>query len=63
MPVTKRYPIAELMEACRRYRESTRRRVFIEYLLLAGVNDSSQQARQLVALLRQAAARAPSTST
>ena len=63
MPVTKRYPIAELMEACRRYRERTRRRVFIEYLLLAGVNDSSQQARQLVALLRQAAARAPSTST
>ena len=54
MPVTKRYPIAELMEACRRYRERTRRRVFIEYLLLAGVNDSSsQQARQLVALLRQ----------
>ena len=41
MPVTKRYPIAELMQACRRYREKTRRRVFIEYLLLAGVNDSS----------------------
>ncbi len=53
MPVTKRYPIAALMEACRRYRERTRRRVFIEYLLLAGVNDSSQQARQLVALLRK----------
>ena len=53
MPVTKRYPIAELMQACRRYREKTRRRVFIEYLLLAGVNDSSQQARQLVALLAQ----------
>ena len=53
MPVTKRYPIAELMEACRRYRERTRRRVFIEYLLLAGVNDSSAQARQLVALLRR----------
>ena len=53
MPVTKRYPIAELMEACRRYRERTRRRVFIEYLLLAGVNDSSVQARQLVSLLRR----------
>jgi 23S rRNA (adenine2503-C2)-methyltransferase len=53
MPVTKRYPIAELMEACRRYRERTRRRVFIEYLLLAGVNDSSAQARQLVSLLRR----------
>ena len=53
MPVTRRYPIAALMEACRRYRERTRRRVFIEYLLLAGVNDSSQQARQLAALLRK----------
>jgi 23S rRNA (adenine2503-C2)-methyltransferase len=53
MPVTKRYPIAALMEACRRYRERTRRRVFIEYLLLAGVNDSPQQARQLVGLLRR----------
>ena len=51
MPVTKRYPISELMQACRRYREKTRRRVFVEYLLLAGVNDSTQQARQLVALL------------
>ena len=40
MPVTKRYPIADLMQACRRYRERTRRRVFVEYLLLAGVNDS-----------------------
>ena len=63
MPVTKRYPIAELMEACRRYRERTRRRVFIEYLLLAGVNDSSQQARQLVGAAAAAAARARSTST
>ena len=51
MPVTKRYPIAELMDACRRYRERTRRRVFIEYLLLAGVNDE-RQARAARALLR-----------
>ena len=40
MPVTRRYPIAELMDACRRYRAATRRRVFVEYLLLEGVNDS-----------------------
>ena len=63
MPVTKRFPIAELMQACRRYREATRRRVFVEYLLLAGVNDSPQQARQLVALLDEGRARARSTST
>ena len=44
MPVTKRFPLDELMQACRRYREQTRRRIFVEYLLLDGVNDSSQQA-------------------
>jgi 23S rRNA (adenine2503-C2)-methyltransferase len=51
MPVTRRYPIAELMQACRRYRERTRRRVFVEYLLLDGVNDGQEQARRLAALL------------
>jgi 23S rRNA (adenine2503-C2)-methyltransferase len=52
MPVTKRYPIAELMEACSRYRAATRRRVFVEYLLLEGVNDSRAHARALANLLR-----------
>jgi 23S rRNA (adenine2503-C2)-methyltransferase len=52
MPVTRRYPIAELMDACRRYRAATRRRVFIEYLLLEGVNDSRAHARALADLLR-----------
>ena len=40
MPVTRRYPVAQVMEACRRYRERTRRRIFVEYLLLDGVNDA-----------------------
>ena len=52
MPVTRRYPIAELMDACRRYRAATRRRVFVEYLLLEGVNDSRTHARALADLLR-----------
>jgi 23S rRNA (adenine2503-C2)-methyltransferase len=52
MPVTKRFPIAELMEACSRYRAATRRRIFVEYLLLEGVNDSRGHARQLADLLR-----------
>jgi 23S rRNA (adenine2503-C2)-methyltransferase len=52
MPVTKRFPIAELMEACSRYRAATRRRVFVEYLLLEGVNDSRSHARALANLLR-----------
>jgi 23S rRNA (adenine2503-C2)-methyltransferase len=52
MPVTRRYPIAALMDACRRYRAATRRRIFVEYLLLEGVNDSRAHARALADLLR-----------
>jgi 23S rRNA (adenine2503-C2)-methyltransferase len=52
MPVTRRFPIAELMEACRRYRDATHRRIFVEYLLLEGVNDSNEHARELAELLR-----------
>jgi len=51
MPVTCRFPVARVMEACRRYRERTGRRVFIEYLLLDGVNDSDADARRLGRLL------------
>jgi 23S rRNA (adenine2503-C2)-methyltransferase len=51
MPVTRRYGLDELMAACRRYRERTGRRIFVEYLLLDGVNDTDELARQLAALL------------
>ena len=51
MPVTRRYPIERLMAACRDYRERTGRRVFVEYLLLDGVNDSDREARLLGRLL------------
>jgi 23S rRNA (adenine2503-C2)-methyltransferase len=51
MPVTRRYPIADVLAACRRYRDATGRRVFVEYLLLDGVNDSDRVAEQLAALL------------
>ncbi len=46
MPVTKRYPLARLMHACRDYRARTGRRVFVEYLLLDGVNDSHARCRR-----------------
>jgi 23S rRNA (adenine2503-C2)-methyltransferase len=51
MPVTKRFPVEDLMKACRQYRELTRRRIFVEYLLLAGVNDAPEHARALASLL------------
>ena len=60
MPVTKRYPIAQLMEACKRYRDRTRRRVFIEYLLLAGVNHGGERKKKKkIASSRAAEARRP----
>ena len=52
MPINARYPIASLLGACTRYCDSTGRRVFIEYLLLDGVNDSATDARRLARLLR-----------
>ena len=55
MPVTRRYPLDELMAACRRYRAATRRRVFVEYLLLDGVNDAPAHADALAGLLRRTA--------
>ncbi|HLK42771.1 MAG TPA: 23S rRNA (adenine(2503)-C(2))-methyltransferase RlmN, partial [Thermoleophilia bacterium] len=51
MPVDRRFPLAELMAACADYRERTRRRIFVEYLLLDGVNDADRQADELAALL------------
>jgi len=51
MPVTRRFPVARLMQACRDYRARTGRRVFVEYLLLDGVNDSDADARRLGRLL------------
>ena len=51
MPVNERYPVADIVAECRRQAEATRRRVFVEYVMLAGVNDAPEQARALAALL------------
>lgn len=52
MPVAKRWPLSELMPACREYQKITGRRMTYEYALFDGVNDGSDQARELVKLLR-----------
>jgi 23S rRNA (adenine2503-C2)-methyltransferase len=51
MPVNDRYPLSEVLAACRSYYERKRRRVFVEYVMLAGVNDSHAQADQLADVL------------
>ncbi len=52
VPINKKYPIAELMKACRNYPGlSNARRITFEYVMLKGVNDSLAEARELVRLL------------
>ena len=52
MPVNKAYPIEELMAACRRYYAATSRRIHFEYAMIDGVNDSEENARELLRLLK-----------
>jgi 23S rRNA (adenine2503-C2)-methyltransferase len=52
MPIAYKYSIEELMNACRSYIEKTNRRITFEYSLVKGVNDGSEQAEQLISLLR-----------
>jgi len=51
MPVNDRYPLADVLAACRRFYESKRRLVFVEYVMLAGVNDRYEQALALADVL------------
>jgi len=51
MPVNDRYPLRAVITECVRHATETNRRVFVEYVMLAGVNDSPEQARALGALL------------
>ena len=52
MPVDKKYPIADLIAACRYYVEKTGRRITFEWALIHGVNDTPETARKLASLLK-----------
>jgi 23S rRNA (adenine2503-C2)-methyltransferase len=51
MPVNDRYPLEDVLAECRRYFELRGRKVFVEYVMLAGVNDRVEQAAELARLL------------
>ncbi len=51
VPVSRKYPIAQVIDACRRFPLKRRSRITFEYVLLAGVNDTPDDARRLVRLL------------
>lgn len=52
MPIANKYSIAELLKACDYFYEKTKRRVTFEYSLAKGVNDSDQDARELIQLVK-----------
>jgi 23S rRNA (adenine2503-C2)-methyltransferase len=53
VPLNRKYPIADLLEACRNYPgASNARRITFEYVMLKGINDSPAEARELVRLLK-----------
>ena len=52
LPINRKYPIRQLMKACRDYTTATRRRITFEYALIDGVNDTEEHARELAGLLK-----------
>jgi len=50
MPVNKKYPIDELLDALRYYNSKKKQKITFEYILIEGINDSSEQARLLASL-------------
>ncbi len=60
MPVNERYPLVDVIDACRAFYERKRRRVFVEYVMLAGVNDRYEQALALARAARTAPLRGAS---
>ncbi len=52
MPVNKAYPTEELLDACRRYYQSTNRRISFEYAMIGGVNDKPEHAQELLRRLK-----------
>ena len=57
MPINRRWPLAEVLEACRSFPMKRGRRITFEYVLLGGVNDRDEDARRLAKLVREAPAK------
>lgn len=52
MPVNNRFPLEELLQACRDYPMAKRKRIMFEYILLKGINDSDEEAHELGRILQ-----------
>ena len=53
IPINKKYPLKEIIESCKYYTSIVKEKVFVEYTLMAGINDSPEDARQLVKVMSQ----------
>ena len=53
MPINRRYPLKELLAACKRFPLPARRMITFEYVLIRGVNDSLDDAKRLVKLIQR----------
>ena len=52
MPINRKYDLSQLIEACRRYQSKAGRRISFEYAVIAGVNDTAEDAKRLATLLK-----------
>lgn len=52
MPINKKYPLKKLMEACREFPLAPRRRITFEYVLIGGINDTTEDAKRVAELLK-----------
>ena len=53
IPINKKYPLEEVIESCKYYTNKVGEKVFIEYTLMAGINDSPDDAKQLIKIMSQ----------
>ena len=51
MPINKKYPLNDVLKACREYSLLTKTKITFEYILIDGVNDSEQDAKKLVSII------------
>jgi len=53
IPINKKYPLEEVIKSCKYYTSVVKEKVFVEYTLMSGINDSSEDARKLVKVMNQ----------
>ena len=53
IPINKKYPLKEVIDSCKYYTSIVKEKVFVEYTLMSGINDSSEDAKQLIKIMSQ----------